>query len=184
MDRNQSSSSIIAAKRLFILRHAKSSHDDPSLSDRERPLVFLFAGKAHPADEPGQELIRGLAHMARQEEFEGRILFIEGYDLHIARRLVSGVDVWLNNPVHPLEASGTSGMKAGMNGVLNLSILDGWWDEGYDGENGWGIKPASPEADPHRRDREGVREVDFALELATLKRGFFRAGDYVSKEER
>ncbi|HEY6821605.1 MAG TPA: alpha-glucan family phosphorylase [Burkholderiales bacterium] len=129
------------------------------IGDRERPVLFLFAGKAHPADEPGQELIRAIAHMARQEEFEGRLLFLEGYDLHIARRLVSGVDVWLNNPVHPLEASGTSGMKAGMNGVINLSILDGWWDEGYDGENGWAIKPASPDLDPHRRDYEEARTL-------------------------
>jgi len=129
------------------------------LGDRERRVLFLFAGKAHPADEPGQELIRSIAHIARQEEFEGKILFIEGYDLHIARRLVSGVDVWLNNPVYPLEASGTSGMKAGMNGVVNLSILDGWWDEGYDGENGWAIKPASPELDPHRRDQEEARTL-------------------------
>ena len=129
------------------------------LADKERPVVFLFAGKAHPADEPGQELIRSLAHMGRQEEFEGRVLFLEGYDLHLARRLVSGVDVWLNNPVYPLEASGTSGMKAGMNGVINLSVLDGWWDEGYDGENGWAIKPASPELDPHRRDREEARSL-------------------------
>ena len=129
------------------------------LADRSRQVLFLFAGKAHPADEPGQELIRTLAHMSRQEEFAGRILFLEGYDLHIARRLVSGVDVWLNNPVHPLEASGTSGMKAGMNGVINLSILDGWWDEGYDGENGWAIKPASPEMDPHRRDQEEARTL-------------------------
>ncbi len=129
------------------------------LSDKTRQVLFLFAGKAHPADEPGQELIRTLVHMSRQEEFDGRMLFLEGYDLHIARRLVSGVDVWLNNPVHPLEASGTSGMKAGMNGVVNLSILDGWWDEGYDGENGWAIKPASPELDPHRRDREEARTL-------------------------
>ena len=129
------------------------------LADKERPVVFLFAGKAHPADEPGQELIRDLCHMARQEEFEGRLLFLEGYDLHLARRLVSGVDVWLNNPVYPLEASGTSGMKAGMNGVINLSVLDGWWDEGYDGENGWAIKPASPGLDPHRRDREEARSL-------------------------
>jgi glycogen phosphorylase len=129
------------------------------LSEKTRQILFLFAGKAHPADEPGQELIRTLAHMSRQEEFAGRILFLEGYDLHIARRMVSGVDVWLNNPVHPLEASGTSGMKAGMNGVVNLSILDGWWDEGYDGENGWAIKPASPELDPHRRDREEARTL-------------------------
>jgi glycogen phosphorylase len=129
------------------------------LADKTRQVLFLFAGKAHPADEPGQELIRTLVHMSRQEEFAGRILFLEGYDLHIARRMVSGVDVWLNNPVHPLEASGTSGMKAGMNGVINLSILDGWWDEGYDGENGWGIKPASPELDPHRRDLEESRTL-------------------------
>ncbi|HEX2334775.1 MAG TPA: alpha-glucan family phosphorylase, partial [Burkholderiales bacterium] len=129
------------------------------LADRSRQVLFLFAGKAHPADEPAQELIRTLVHLSSQEEFAGRILFVEGYDLHIARRLVSGVDVWLNNPVHPLEASGTSGMKAGMNGVINLSILDGWWDEGYDGENGWAIKPASPELDPHRRDREESRTL-------------------------
>jgi starch phosphorylase len=129
------------------------------IADRERPVVFLFAGKAHPADEPGQELIRTLVHLSRQEEFEGRILFLEGYDLHIARRLVSGVDVWLNNPVYPLEASGTSGMKAGMNGAINLSILDGWWDEGYDRENGWAIKPASPELDAHQRDREEARSL-------------------------
>jgi starch phosphorylase len=129
------------------------------VGDKDRPVVFLFSGKAHPADEPGQELIRQLVHMSGQEEFQGRLLFIEGYDLHIARRLVSGVDVWLNNPVHPLEASGTSGMKAGMNGALNLSILDGWWDEGYDGENGWAIKPASPHLDQHRRDREEARTL-------------------------
>jgi starch phosphorylase len=97
--------------------------------------------------------------MSQAPEFEGRILFLEGYDLHIARRLVSGVDVWLNNPVYPLEASGTSGMKAGMNGVLNLSIRDGWWDEGYDGDNGFAIKPASPELEAHRRDREEARTL-------------------------
>src|SRR3954465_10867302 len=129
------------------------------IADRERPVVFLFTGKAHPADEPGQDLIRPLVHLSRQEEFEGRILFIEGYDLNIARRLVSGVDVWLNNPVYPLEASGTSGMKAGMNGAINLSILDGWGGEGYEGDNGWAIKPASPELDPHRRDHEEARTL-------------------------
>jgi glycogen phosphorylase len=149
------------------------------LGDRERPVLFLFAGKAHPADEPAQELIRTLAHLSRQEEFSGRILFIEGYDLHIARRLVSGVDVWLNNPVHPLEASGTSGMKAGMNGVINLSILDGWWDEGYDGENGWAIKPASPELDPHRRDLEEARTLHEILQDRVIPLYYNRvAGGY------
>jgi starch phosphorylase len=88
------------------------------------------------------------------QEFEGRVLLVENYDLRLARRLVSGVDVWLNNPVFPLEASGTSGMKAGINGVVNLSVSDGWWDEGYDGRNGWAIKPVSESLDDHRRNYE------------------------------
>jgi starch phosphorylase len=92
-------------------------------------------------------------------EFEGRILLIEGYDLRLARRLVTGVDVWLNNPIYPLEASGTSGMKAGMNGVLNLSVLDGWWAEGYARDNGWAIKPVSQHLDPARREREESRTL-------------------------
>jgi starch phosphorylase len=152
------------------------------VGDKDRPVVFLFAGKAHPADEPGQELIRTLVHMSGQEEFQGRLLFIEGYDLHIARRLVSGVDVWLNNPVHPLEASGTSGMKAGMNGVINLSILDGWWDEGYDGQNGWAIKPASPQLDQHRRDREEARTLYELLQDSVIPNYYKRAEGGYSAE--
>jgi len=152
------------------------------VGDKDRPVVFLFAGKAHPADEPGQELIRTLVHMSGQEEFQGRLLFIEGYDLHIARRLVSGVDVWLNNPVHPLEASGTSGMKAGMNGVINLSILDGWWDEGYDGQNGWAIKPASPQLDQHRRDQEEGRTLYELLQDSVVPNYYKRADGGYSAE--
>lgn len=124
------------------------------LSDEERPVLFIFAGKAHPADIPGQDLIRRITHISRMPEFEGKILMLEGYDLRLARRLVAGVDVWLNNPLYPLEASGTSGMKAAMNGVLNLSVLDGWWDEGYDGENGWAIKPVSESLPESQRNRE------------------------------
>jgi starch phosphorylase len=124
------------------------------ISDSNRPVLFIFAGKAHPADIPGQDLIRRLTQIARTPEFEGRILLVENYDLRLARRLVSGVDVWLNNPVYPLEASGTSGMKAGINGVINLSVRDGWWDEGYDGHNGWAIKPVSENLDEHRRNVE------------------------------
>jgi len=124
------------------------------ISDAKRPVLFVYAGKAHPADLPGQALIRRLHEISRMPGFEGRLLLLEGYDLRIARRIVSGVDVWLNNPVYPLEASGTSGMKAGMNGVLNLSVLDGWWGEGHDGHNGWGIKPASQHLDDARRTRE------------------------------
>jgi len=124
----------------------------------QRPVVFVFAGKAHPADHPGQDLIRRIAEVARMPEFESRILLVEGYDLRLGRRMVSGVDVWLNNPIYPLEASGTSGMKAAMNGVINLSVLDGWWSEGYDGHNGWAIKPVA-DPDPARRDREEARAL-------------------------
>lgn len=127
--------------------------------DERRPVLFLFAGKAHPADVPGQDVIRRIWQLSRMPEFEGRILLVEGYDLRLARRLVSGVDVWLNNPVFPLEASGTSGMKAGMNGVLNLSVLDGWWGEGYERGNGWAIKPAAEHLDAVRRDQEESRTL-------------------------
>lgn len=127
------------------------------LLDPERPVLLIFAGKAHPADQPGQALIRRVSEVAAMPEFEGRILLIEGYDLRLARRLVAGVDVWLNSPIYPLEASGTSGMKAGINGTLNLSILDGWWGEGFDGANGWGIKPVAQDVDPKLRDAEESR---------------------------
>ncbi len=129
------------------------------LGDETKQVVFLFAGKAHPADVPGQDVIRELNRIARMPEFEGKILLLEDYDLHLARRLVSGVDVWLNNPMYPLEASGTSGMKAGINGVLNLSVLDGWWGEGYDGHNGWAIKPVAEDFDEARRNFEESRTL-------------------------
>jgi starch phosphorylase len=129
------------------------------LCDPQRPVLFLFAGKAHPADQPGQALIRRVAEVARMPEFEGKILLVEGYDLRFARRLVSGVDVWLNNPQYPLEACGTSGMKAAINGIPNLSVLDGWWGEGYDGKNGWAIKPASGTLDEARRNHEEARTL-------------------------
>jgi len=129
------------------------------LSDPERPAVFLFAGKAHPADVPGQQLIRRIVEVSRMPEFEGKVLFVEGYDLRLSRRLIAGVDVWLNNPVYPMEACGTSGMKAGMNGVINLSVLDGWWDEGYERGNGWAIKPVKQVHDERRRDHEEARTL-------------------------
>ncbi|HLX27892.1 MAG TPA: alpha-glucan family phosphorylase [Casimicrobiaceae bacterium] len=138
------------------------------VSDPKRPVVFVFAGRAHPADVPGQDLIREIARVARLPEFEGRILLVEGYDLRLARRLVTGVDIWLNNPIYPLEASGTSGMKAGMNGVINLSVQDGWWGEGYQHGNGWAIKPATGTTDPQRRDRDEARSLYEILQDHTL----------------
>jgi starch phosphorylase len=127
--------------------------------DQEHPVLLIFAGKAHPADVPGQDLIRRISQIAHFPEFEGRLLLIEGYDLRLARRLVAGVDVWLNNPIYPLEASGTSGMKAGINGAINLSVLDGWWGEGYDGKNGWAIKPGPEDMEGLLRDKEESRAL-------------------------
>ena len=127
--------------------------------NQEHPVLLIFAGKAHPVDLPGQDLIRQVSEFTRLPEFEGRVLLVEGYDLRLARRLVAGVDVWLNNPVYPLEASGTSGMKAGINGAINLSVLDGWWGEGYDGKNGWAIKPGPEGMDPALRDKQESRTL-------------------------
>lgn len=107
------------------------------LNHPDRPVQIIFAGKAHPADESGKAFIQQIYQLSRQEGFAGRILFVEEYDANIARHLVSGVDLWLNNPRRPNEASGTSGQKAGLNGIPNFSVLDGWWCEGYDGANGW-----------------------------------------------
>jgi starch phosphorylase len=126
--------------------------------DSNHPVMIIFAGKAHPADVPGQDLIRRVSEVARLPEFEGQILLVEDYDLRLARRLVAGVDVWLNSPIYPLEASGTSGMKAGINGTINLSVLDGWWGEGYDGKNGWAIKPGPENMDHARRDIEEAKD--------------------------
>ena len=109
------------------------------LLDTHRPVQLIFAGKAHPADDPGKMLIQNIYTHAKHHEMGGRVAFIEDYDMHMARYLVQGVDLWLNNPRRPREASGTSGMKAAINGIPNLSVLDGWWVEGYNGANGWAI---------------------------------------------
>jgi starch phosphorylase len=109
------------------------------LNDPDRPVQVIFAGKAHPRNDPGKELIRQIVDIARQERFRRKLVFLEDYDMSVARYLVQGVDVWLNTPLRPREASGTSGMKATANGVLNLSTLDGWWDEAYQAEVGWAI---------------------------------------------
>lgn len=109
------------------------------LNAPNRPVQILFAGKAHPADKAGQDLIKNIVEISRRPEFVGKILFLENYDMELAKYLISGVDVWLNNPTRPLEASGTSGQKAEMNGALNFSVLDGWWVEGYKEGAGWAL---------------------------------------------
>jgi len=124
-------------------------------NDRQRPIQFVFAGKAHPRDDEGKRFIQHIIHLSKYSELKGHLVFIENYDVHVARQMVSGCDVWLNNPRRPLEASGTSGQKAGCHGCLNLSILDGWWREGYDGSNGFAIG-----ADSHPETVEEQDRVD------------------------
>jgi starch phosphorylase len=138
-------------KRLTLMLH------DPErlralLLDPQRPVQIVIAGKAHPADESGKQLIQQMVRFADSEDVRHRLVFLPDYDMQLAHALVQGCDVWLNNPLRPLEACGTSGMKSALNGGLNLSIRDGWWDEWYDGENGWQIPSADGVADPDRRD--------------------------------
>ena len=122
------------------------------LLDPERPAQFVIAGKAHPADDGGKALIQQMVQFTDDPAVRHRIVFLPDYDMALARRMVQGCDVWLNNPLRPLEACGTSGMKAALNGALNASVLDGWWDEWFDRENGWAIPSADSVTDPHRRD--------------------------------
>jgi glycogen phosphorylase len=142
------------ARRFATYKRATLIFHDPArlvriLKDSERPVQIIFAGKAHPADEGGKLLIQEICWRAQDPRYGGRIAFAEDYDMGLSSLLVAGVDVWLNNPRAPLEASGTSGMKAAANGVPNLSILDGWWREGWspDNTNGWGIEPSQLEGD-------------------------------------
>jgi glycogen phosphorylase len=109
------------------------------INDPQHPVQLVFAGKAHPLDTPGKQVLQQIAQLARDPKFAGRVVFLEDYDMNVARHMVQGVDVWLNNPRRPLEASGTSGQKVVLNAGLNLSVLDGWWAEAYDGANGFAI---------------------------------------------
>src|SRR5262245_52452253 len=151
------------------------------VNDPERPVLFLFAGKAHPADQPGQQVLREIKQLMLTPEFVGRVVFLEDYDLQLARWLVSGVDVWLNNPIAPLEASGTSGMKAAQNGRLNLSVLDGWWAEGWTHDNGWGIPPINVQ-DPERRDALEAELILDTLEEEALPLYYTRNDDGLPME--
>ena len=134
------------------------------ITDSKRPVQFIFAGKAHPADARGKAIIKNISDIAKIPELFNRIVFLEDYDIDMARRMVQGVDVWLNNPRRPQEASGTSGMKASINGALNISILDGWWDEAFDGTNGWAIGHGE-----YYDDEEYQDEVESTLLCRLLK---------------
>ncbi len=131
-------------------------------TDPHRPIQFIFAGKAHPLDHDGKRYIQHILHLARHTELRHHLVFLENYDVHIARQMISGCDIWLNNPRRPLEASGTSGQKICCNGGLNFSILDGWWREGYDGTNGFAIgEDSNPDSveEQDRRDSENLYKV-------------------------
>ncbi len=133
------------------------------VKDKKRPVQFVFAGKAHPKDDDGKRYIQQVIHLSKYSELKGHLVFIENYDIHVARMMVAGCDVWLNNPRRPLEASGTSGQKAGCHGCLNLSILDGWWREGYDGTNGFAIGDDSHPSSIEEQDRLDSENLYTAL---------------------
>lgn len=134
------------------------------VNNPERPVQFIFAGKAHPKDEPGKRLIQSIANRRRDPRFCERVVFLEDYDINVCRHLIQGVDVWLNNPRRPLEASGTSGQKVVLNGGLNFSVLDGWWAEAYDGSNGFAISRGRSHADDHQTDRRDALSMYDVLE--------------------
>jgi starch phosphorylase len=161
------------ARRFATYKRATLIFHDPDrlarlLNSQDRPIQIIFAGKAHPADEGGRKLIQDIIWRARDPRFAGRIAFAEDYDMGLAAHLVAGVDVWLNNPRAPLEASGTSGMKAAVNGAPNLSILDGWWHEGWapDNSNGWGIEPSH--LDGMDQDAAEADQIYSALESLVI----------------
>jgi starch phosphorylase len=134
----------------------------------ERPIQILFAGKAHPRDEPGKALIQRIFRMSRAAQLLGRVAFIEDYDINVARHLIQGVDLWVNAPRRPLEACGTSGMKAVFNGALNFSVLDGWWNEAYNGQNGFAIGAGGQHANPEVQDARDAEDLYRVLETEIL----------------
>jgi starch phosphorylase len=151
------------------------------LNNPAMPVQFLFAGKAHPQDQEGKELIRQIVQASHQERFRHRIVFIEDYDMEVARHLVQGVDVWLNTPLRPMEASGTSGMKVAFNGGLNLSVLDGWWCEGYQGNNGWAIGKGEVYEDIEYQNQVEGRALYDLLEKEVIPHFYEKGSDGVPR---
>ena len=178
---------ICFARRFAAYKRADLLLSDPErllalLTDQQHPVQLIFAGKAHPHDLAGKEIIRRLVHFAEDPRVRSRVVFLEDYDMTIARYLVSGSDVWLNTPRRPLEASGTSGMKAAMNGVLNVSIRDGWWDEAYDSRLGWAVGQGEQYDDPKLQDGiEGTALYDL-LEREVVPQFYARGIDGLPRE--
>lgn len=157
------------ARRFATYKRAHLLFSNPErlsqiVNDPERPVMFIFAGKAHPADSGGQDLIRSIINTSKRPEFLGKVIFLEDYNMEMAKTLVRGVDIWLNNPVRPKEASGTSGMKAVLNGVMNFSVLDGWWVEGYRPDAGWALPLENTYDDPSLQDQLDAETIYNMLE--------------------
>ncbi len=171
------------ARRFATYKRAALIFSDPErlaamLNDIDRPVQIVFAGKAHPKDCDGQELIKKVIDYSREEPFKGKIVFFENYDINLARYLVHGVDVWLNTPRWPMEASGTSGMKAAMNGVLHCSVLDGWWPEAYNGQNGFAIgNTGDLQFDEQQQDRNDTYYLYKVLEEKVIPLYYEREKD-------
>ena len=175
------------ARRFATYKRAALILSDPERLDRilnkpGRPVQIIFAGKAHPKDHPGKELIRQVVHLAQRDEFRKRIVFLEDYNIEVARYMVQGVDMWLNNPRRPLEASGTSGMKVPVNGGINFSVLDGWWCEGYDKENGWAIGAGEDYEDAEYQDQIESTALFELLENEIATIYYERGSDGVPRE--
>ena len=151
------------------------------LWDADRPIQIVFAGKAHPADRPGQRVIQEIFQLSRSPKLRGRVFILENYNMRVARFLVQGVDAWLNNPRRPLEASGTSGMKAAKNGVPNLSVLDGWWDEGFDDDNGWAVGGREIDPDEAAQDWRDSQDLYRLLEEDIVPRYYERDANGLPK---
>ncbi|MGH7208401.1 MAG: alpha-glucan family phosphorylase, partial [Nitrospiraceae bacterium] len=151
------------------------------LQNRHRPVQIVFAGKAHPADEAGRQFIHQVYSFCNDRGLGGQIAFLEDYDMHLAKFLVQGVDVWLNTPRPPMEACGTSGQKAALNGVPHLSVLDGWWQEGYDGANGWAITSSPDPADPQAQDSQDAEQLYRLLEQEVVPLYYTRDLDGVPR---
>ena len=184
---NPEALTICFARRFATYKRATLLFRDPDrlaaiLTKTGRPVQLIFAGKAHPADDAGKQLIRTIIQMIKEEPFRGRIVFIEDYDINIARYMVQGADVWLNNPRRPLEACGTSGMKAAANGALSLSILDGWWDEGYLGDNGWAIGSGEEYDNPEYQDQIESRDLYDLLEQSVAPLFYERGIDDIPRD--
>ena len=175
------------ARRFATYKRGNLIFRDPErlariLNDKDRPVQIVFAGKAHPKDNLGKEIIRSIIKFSKQPEFLNKIVFLEDYNMNIARFMVQGTDVWLNNPLRPLEACGTSGMKAAVNGSLNLSIPDGWWCEGYSGENGWSIGRGEEYQEREYQDEVESRNIYNLLEQEVVPIFYERGIDNVPRK--